>query len=293
MFDYFDLKDALKSQFNYLTPGEAPYYFIIIGVEVFLFKAAHELTGESWFWAATVGMTLMAACLLAATFQRWDNDKNTERSHVRIARIVGIAVPLIAIAVSMTKTRHTPPLMLAAIALTFFQAFSFLFVVRERPLEKDKSINIPQLLVICSSLMFAIHFALASMSGRLYLVRLPDELVISAGERAVKVSAAASAAADYLKSGSDKQAEERKNNEAYERNKIAQSILDEEASIPLLPTNSIASEYIYGGKGVAVTKLAVNTAQRQLENLKVLVSYLFVAWAIVLSRTLFYAITKR
>jgi len=292
MFDYFDLKDTIKSQFNYLTPGEAPYYFIIIGVEVFLYKAAHELARSSWFWAAVAGMILMAACLISAMIQRWDNDDSTERSHIRMARIVGIAVPLIAAAVSMARTKHTEELMIGAIFLTFFQAFVFLFLVRERPLEKDKSINIPQLIVICSSLMFSIQFSLSSMSGKFFLVRLPDEVVISADDRFVKISDAESAAAEYAQSKLDKEVESRKNNEAYERNRIAQSILDEDGAMPLIPTNSIAAEFHFGAKGVGVTRLAVDTAQRQLENLKLLVSFLFVAWILVLFRTLVYAFTK-
>ncbi|MBT9609038.1 MAG: hypothetical protein WAP57_10710 [Aquabacterium commune] len=291
MFDYFDLKDALKSHFNYLTPGEAPYYFIIIGLEIFLFKAAHELDGKVWLWATVAGSLLMSACVIAALAQKWDNDKATERSQVRVGRIVGIAVPLIAIAVNMSKTKHTPALMLGAIALTFIQASAFLLLVRERPLERDKSINIPQLLVICSSLMFSIHFTLSSMSGRLFLTQLPDEIVASSGEKMVKVSEAASAAEKY-----DRDTEEVKrhdNDVAYKRNKIAQSILDEEAGVPLIPVNSIAADLQLGGKGVAISQLAVDSAKKQLANLRVLSAFLIAVWALVLTRTLYYAATKQ
>lgn len=291
MFDYFDLKDALKSNFNYLTPGEAPYYFIIIGLEVFLFKAAHELDGTAWFWATLGGCLLMSACVVAALAQKWDNDNTTERSQVRVGRIVGIAVPLIAIAVNMSKTKHTPALMLGGIALTFIQAGAFLLMVRERPLERDKSINIPQLLVICSSLMFSIQFTLSSMSGRLFLTQLPDEVVTSAGEKMVKVSDAASAAEKYVR---DSEEEKRSDNAiAYKRNKIAQSILDEESGVPLIPVNSVQADLHYGGQGLGINQLAVESAGKQLGNLRVLASFLIALWALVLSRTLYYAATKQ
>ncbi|MFZ5638325.1 MAG: hypothetical protein ACOY82_17245 [Pseudomonadota bacterium] len=292
MFDYFDIKDALKSQFNYLTPGEAPYYFIVIGIEIFLYKAAHELSLSAWFWAAALGMLLMAVCLLSAIFQRWENDVDTERSHIRIARIVGVSVPLVAVAITMEKTKHTPELMVGAILVAFFQAFVFLFFVKEKPLQKGRSINIPQLIVICSSLVFSIQFSLSSMSGRFYLVSLPEAMIISAGERVVRISEAKAAAAEYDAMKSDQEALNRANNEMYERNKIAQGILDEDGVMPIIPANSIASEMQFGAKGAGVPRLAVDIARRQLGNLLILVSFLFMAWVIVLGRTFIYSVTK-
>lgn len=291
MFDYFDLKDALKSHFNYLTPGEAPYYFIIIGVEIFLFKAAHELDGHVWMWATAAGGLIMLACVLAALAQTSSNDQSTERAQVRVGRVVGISVPLIAIAVTMSKTKHTPALMLAGIALTFIQATTFLLLVKERPLVRDKSINIPQLLVICSSLMFSIHFTLSSMSGRLFISQLPPEVIASSGEKMVKVSEAASAAAQFDRATDAEKLHQ--NDLAYKRNKVAQSIIDEEAGVPLIPMNAIAADIQQGGKGLAISRLAFDSANRQLANLHVLSAYLIAVWGLVLLRTLVYAAIKR
>lgn len=288
MFDYFDLKDALKSHINYLTPGEAPYYFIIIGLEIFLFKAAHELTGQPWFYATLAGSVFLTACLLSALAQKWENDSSTEKAHMRVGRVVGIAVPLIALAVTMSKTKHSPALMIGAIAITFGQVAAFLFLVRERKLEASKSINIPQLLIICSSLMFSLHFAISSMSGRLYLSKLPESLIVSAGEKPRDLVPNASRPA------SGPTAKERQSaNAIYRQIRTAQSILDEESAFPLIPANTIAIDVVLGGKGMAVSELAFETANNQLANLRVLVAFFLAAWFIVISRTIFYALTKQ
>ena len=57
--------------------------------------------------------------------------------------------------------------------------------------------------------------------------------------------------------------------------------------------NSIAADLQLGGRGVAISRLAVESAKKQLANLRVLSAFLIAVWALVLTRTLYYAATKQ
>ncbi|MDY6949547.1 MAG: hypothetical protein SXG53_28015, partial [Pseudomonadota bacterium] len=176
MFAYIEAKEALKANLTYLSPGLAPYYWIVISLEFAAYHAATQLTGLSW-WTTTIVVCciLMVACAFAVA-QVCDLAEQTELAQIRVARIAGVATPFLSLALCMPKTRLYGPLFLITLAMTLLQSATFLFWVRETPLQKHESVNIPQLLIICTSLLFTSHALLGALATREFLVQLPREL---------------------------------------------------------------------------------------------------------------------
>lgn len=182
MFPYIETKEALKANFSYLTPGQAPYYWILACLEFTLFKAAIELSGYIWFFTTSLLAALVMVCVARAMVQMCETQEQTEISQLRVARIVGISTALLSLAITMSRSKLETPLYLLSLAMSCIQAAVFLLLVKEEHLEQGKSANIPQLLVICTSLIFATHAATASLSTRHYLVALPEDLISGYGK---------------------------------------------------------------------------------------------------------------
>lgn len=294
MFDSSDSKDALKSHLSYLTPRQAPYYFIIIGIEIFLFRSAHELFDGAWLVSCTFACVAISICLWFALSQPCDADLETEKDQLRIARIAGITIPLIAMAISMNKIKNEPLLLDISLGITFLQVILFLFLIGESPAKEKKPVNIPQLLVICSSLVLSIHFTLASLSSKLYVAKLPSDMMIEPGNDYLKkIIEAKSHAPDPAASDAPpreaSQEERDKMIEFYRKNQIAQSINDDNSALPIFPINQISAEYNFGSKGIGVNIVSIENSKRQSENLKILAGFLIASWLSVLGRVVFFA----
>lgn len=293
MFDASDSKETLKSHLSYLTPRQAPYYFIIIGVEIFVFRSAHELFEGPWVAAGVFAGVAIAVCLWFALTDPCDTDAETEKDQLRIARIAGITIPLIAMALSMNKIKNEPTLLYFSLGITFLQVLLFLFLVGENPTKERRSVNVPQLLVICSSLVLSIHFTMASLSSKLYVSKLPPDMRIEPGKdylkKIVEAKAPEAAASDAKQSEPSKE-EREKMLDLYKRNQIAQSINDDSSPLPIVPINQISAEYLLGGtKGIGVNVVSIETSRRQSNNLKMLAGFLIASWASVLGRVVFFA----
>jgi hypothetical protein len=309
LFDYVDAKEALKNHFTYLTPGNAPYYWIVIGLEVFLYKSAHELSDTPWMIAASFGCFLLVVCTALAARQTCDTDAQIEKTQLRVARIVGVTIPLVSIASVMNRTKFDTALMLLSISVTLAQVITFLFFVKEKNLTKDYSINIPQLLVICSSLVFSTHTTIASLSSNVFLSDIPDDLIVDRAMNEINsliVEAESSLKHKEKDTSSDvnidtdiklppTQEEKEYIFEKYRKNRIAKVLLDEEYSSLFIPINRITydlgSEFSYLER-IKIDADYIKSAKSIIPNLRILVAFLIAVWVIILLRTVIYANSK-
>ncbi len=282
LFDYYELQNTIKSNLSYLRPSEAPYYFIIIAIEFFLFNSAHELIGLNWLVSIFVGASLMTICILSSLSQKWENSQVGEKAQLRVGRIVGISIPLVAIALTMDRLKLDETVMTIGLIITFAQCLIFLLMVREKPLKEAESINIPQLLIICSSLVFSLQFSLASLSSKIYITNLPKQLIVQPGKKA------------ELKDSDNNKGEvlDPKIIELFEKNIIAQGVLDSNSSIPIVPINTIASQVMSGSQGFGVTVITLKAMQEKIPNLRQLIAFLVACWMTVIGRAVYYALFK-
>ena len=237
---------------------------------------------------------MIAICLWYALNEPCDADSETEKDQLRIARITGITIPLIAMALSMNKIKNEPFLLYMALGITFLQVLLFLFLVGESPSKEKKSVNVPQLLVICSSFVLSIHFTLASLSSTIYVSKLPPDMRIEPGKDYLKKIVEAKSQAPYAAASSPPQREPSKEEkekilDLYKRNKIAQSINDDNSALQVFPVNQISAEYLLGTKGIGVNVVNIENSRRQSGNLKLLAGFLIAAWFFVLGRVALFA----
>lgn len=262
LFDIVETKDLVKSNVGYLTPGTAPYYWIVIALEIVLFKAAHELTSENWYLTFGCATSVIILCVAFALKDLCDTDESTQRAQVRLARIVGIVVPLVSLALHMSRLKLDSQHLLLAVVATFSQVSIFIFLVADRDLVKGKSLNIPQALVICSSVLFLTHSLLASLAARNYLLSLPSELVIEF-------------------EGSNKLDTSKWTINEYQIDRTARQILDDESPL-LLGIYKLTAEL---GNVHGIHRAHITTSERQGKNLEQLLTLVAALWLVTLLRT--------
>jgi hypothetical protein len=270
MFPYIETHEALKANLTYLTPGQAPYYWIVIALEFAGFNAATELRNGQWWATLIVVAIILLMCGALAVKQMSDLPEETSRTQVRVARIVGVSTPFLALAFTMSKLRLDTGLFVLALSMTLVQAFTFLFLVKEEPLRAGKSVNVPQLLVICTSLLFATHAVIGSLSMRQYLLDLPAEMLTGYGIPAKE-------AKDW-------------SIEMYEKQRIASRLLGSEAG-PLVSGIYGVIDDVSGDKPFVrgIHRAHIDSARYQSANLQVLGAFFAALWIVVLVRTAFHA----
>jgi uncharacterized membrane protein YiaA len=262
LFDLIDTKDVVKSNVGYLTPGNAPYYWIIIAVELVLFKAAHELLPGSWYLTFGCGAAVLVMCIAFALRDLCDTDESTQRSQVRLARIVGIVVPLISLVIHMSRLKLDGYFLFLAVVATFSQVAIFIFLVNDRDLVKGKSLNIPQVLVICSSVLFLTHSLMASLAARNYLQALPQALIIEFdGKKKIDTAAWTT-------------------NE-YQLDRTARQVLDDESPL-LLGIYKLSAEL---GGVHGIHRAHIIASERQGKNLEQLLTLVVSLWLVTVART--------
>jgi hypothetical protein len=267
MFPYIEAKEALKANLSYLSPGLAPYYWIVISLEFSAYSAAMQLKGVPWWTTAFIASTILIVCCAFAVAQVCDLTEQTELAQIRVARIAGVSTPFISLALCMAKTRLDSFLFIIGLLMALVQSATFLFFVRETPLQKDKSVNIPQLLIICTSLLFTSHAMLGALATREFLIGLPKEVLTGYGKEAHIT------------------AEAPWSPEVYEKERIAKLLLAEEGG-PFVPGISRLLADI-GDKNAlrGVHRAYVNAAEYQARNLTVMIAFLASLWLVVLART--------
>ncbi|UDF36108.1 UNVERIFIED_ORG: hypothetical protein LHJ69_03295 [Shinella sp. XGS7] len=262
LFDIVETKDLVKSNVGYLTPGTAPYYWIVIALEIVLFKAAHELKSEAWYLTFGCAAFVAIICVFFALKDLCDTDESTQRAQVRLARVVGVVVPLVSLALHMSRLKLDGQHLLLAVIATFVQVSVFLFLVVDRDLVKGKSLNIPQALVICSSVLFLTHSLLASLAARNYLLALPSELIIEF-ESPKKIDTAKWTINEY------------------QIDRTARQILDDESPL-LLGIYKLTAELVsFHG----IHRAHIITSERQGKNLEQLLTLVVALWFVTLGRT--------
>lgn len=262
LFDIVETKDLVKSNIGYLTPGTAPYYWIVIALEIVLFKAAHELTSGPWFVTFACAALVLILCVSFALKDLCDTDESTQRSQVRLARIVGIVVPLVSLAIHMSRLKLDGHYLLLAVIATFSQVAIFIFLVADRDLVKGRSLNIPQALVICSSVLFLTHSLLASLAARNYLLDLPAEMIIEF-------------------EGTKKPDTSKWTNNEYQIDRTARQILDDESPL-LLGIYKLTAEL---GNLHGIHRAHIIASERQGRNLEHLLTLIAALWLVTLGRT--------
>lgn len=301
LFETIDTQEALKKSFSYLSPGQAPYYWIIIGLEVFLFKSASDLSGSVWWLAFGLSATLLAVCVLRALAQDAETALEVEAAQLRVARIVGMMAPLLAAAFCLSRARFNEQLSLAMVGAAFFQVFVFFTLVKDRGNAAARSVNVPQLLVICSSLMFSTLFGLANLSSKNLLATLPQDQVVDLVEKAAQEAEAAYQRAHASPDGpaqaasaSPAQRMTAQERAALERHftelRNARAVLDEESPLPMVPMHRLLYEFSPAvADQLKIGAHHVAAARAQVSRFAAMTSLFGAIWLIVLLSTVYHS----
>ena len=264
MFPYIEAKEALKANLAYLSPGLAPYYWIVISLEFAAYNAAMHLSGYPWWITVCAIFGILVVASAFAASQLCDLTEQTELAQIRVARIAGVSTPFISLALCMHRTQLGPALFVVALLMTLMQSATFLFFVRETSLQKDKSINIPQLLIICTSLLFTSHSMLGALATREFLIDLPPEVLTGFGGPAVNPTA------------------EPWKEEMYKKERSAKLLLSEEGGLlaPGISRLLVDMDHKHG-----VHRAYVEAAKYQADNLRILAALFASLWIAMVMRT--------
>jgi hypothetical protein len=223
---------------------------------------------------------LIVWCAISALKQTCETNEQTEETQLRIARIVGIAMPLLSLVLAMNRIKLSPSLMFIALSIVIIHIVVFLFLIKEKNLYKNESINIPQLLVICSSLVFSSHAGFASMATKLKLSELPDSLVVEYSEKlneyeGKKNKKITSIETEVFEKKPVSKEEVMSLHDLFKQDRIARTILDEEFGIPIIPMNRLRGDmaHYYG-----THRAYIELSEKQIPNIKFICTFFPIVW---------------
>ena len=176
MCPYIETKEALKSNFSYLTPQQAPFYWILIALTFYLYKVSIELPFDKWIISFSVSAIFSFACVFYSLRHRIESTINEQIAQLRIARIVGITSPFLSFAFVVSRVKLDQDIFYISLGITLIHCAIYLFVVKDIPKDEERALNIPQVLVVCTALLFSTQATLGSLSTRTYIAQLPDKM---------------------------------------------------------------------------------------------------------------------
>lgn len=188
MFPYIEAKEALKSNFSYLTPQQAPFYWILIALSFYLYRVSIELPFDKWLVSFFVAAIFSLACVFYSLRHFVESTSEQQVSQLRIARIVGITTPFLSFAFVVSRVKLDSALFFISLGVTLFHCAVYLFAVKDKPKDSELVLNIPQVLVVCTALLFSTQATVGSLATRSYISKLPETMFFGYGKEEVDTS---------------------------------------------------------------------------------------------------------